>query len=291
MVNGAAAAQAMIENRTFDELAVGDSASVARTVTQQDISLFAVVSGDVNPAHLDPAYAATDMFHHVIAHGMLSAGLISSVLGTKLPGPGTIYLGQELRFLAPVNIGDTVKATLTVIEKRAAKREVVLDCRCINQNGDELTTGTALVRAPAEKIRRPRVELPEVRLSRHERFRTLLARAAGGTPVRTAVAHPCDAMSLGAALEAASAGLIAPILVGPEAKLREVARACGVDLAAFRLVDAPHSHAAAAAAVALVRGGEADMLMKGSLHTDELLHEAVAAGSGLRTGRRFSQST
>src|SRR5712672_2483523 len=113
-----AGAEAMIENRTFDELAVGDSASVSSTVTQQNIELFAVISGDVNPAHLDPAYAETDMFHRVIAHGMLGAGLISTVLGTKLPGAGTIYLGQELRFRHPVDIGDTITATATVTEKR-----------------------------------------------------------------------------------------------------------------------------------------------------------------------------
>jgi acyl dehydratase len=80
----------MIENRTFDEIAIGDSASVSRTVSQRDIDLCAVVSGDVNPAHMDPAYAETDMFHKVIAHGMIGAGLISNVLGAKLPGPGTL---------------------------------------------------------------------------------------------------------------------------------------------------------------------------------------------------------
>ncbi len=90
-----ARADAMIENRTFDEIAVGDQASLAKTVSQQDIDLFAVVSGDVNPAHMDPAYAKTDMFHRVIAPGKLSAGLISTVLGTKLPGPGTNSLGQN----------------------------------------------------------------------------------------------------------------------------------------------------------------------------------------------------
>ena len=88
----------MIENRIFDEIAVGDSVSLSHAVTQEDINLFAVVSGDVNPSHMDPAYAKTDVFHHVVAHGMLGASLISTVLGVKLPGPGTIYLGQDPRF-------------------------------------------------------------------------------------------------------------------------------------------------------------------------------------------------
>lgn len=278
----------MIENRTFDEMEIGEHASLSRTVTQQDIDLFAVVSGDVNPVHLDPAYAQTDMFHKIIAQGMLGAGLISNVLGTKLPGPGTIYLGQDLRFLRPVSIGDTITATLTVQEKRPDKSEVVLDCRCANQNGDAVIEGTAYVRAPTQKVRLPRVELPEVRLSRHERFRALLAATAGQEPLATAVAHPCDANAIGAAVEAAQAGLIAPILVGPKAKILKAAQAAKVDISPYRLIDAPHSEAAAAAAVALVQKGEAGLLMKGSLHTDELLHAVLAPQSGLRTGRRLS---
>ncbi|HEX2941657.1 MAG TPA: bifunctional enoyl-CoA hydratase/phosphate acetyltransferase [Rhodopila sp.] len=278
----------MIENRTFDEIAVGDSASLSHTISQQDIDLFAVVSGDVNPAHMDPAYAATDMFHKVIAHGMLGAGLISSVLGTKLPGPGTIYLGQDLKFLRPVGIGDTITAVLTVTEKDVGQKNLVLDCLCTNQAGEAVITGTARVRAPTEKVSRPRVELPGVQLSRHERFRALLTQAVGGQPMTTAVAHPCEAGALGAAVEAAHAGLITPILVGPRGKILKAAEAAQVDITPFRLVDAPHSNAAAAAAVALVRQGEAALLMKGSLHTDELLHAVLAPDIGLQTGRRLS---
>ncbi|HEX4367236.1 MAG TPA: bifunctional enoyl-CoA hydratase/phosphate acetyltransferase [Rhodopila sp.] len=278
----------MIENRTFDEIAVGDSASLSRTITQQDIDLFALVSGDVNPAHMDVAYAATDMFHHIIAHGMLSAGLISNVLGTELPGPGTIYLSQDLRFRAPVSIGDTVTATLRVTEKHAEKGDVTLDCRCVNQAGKLVIDGTARVRAPLTKVRRPRVALPDVKVSRHERFRAILAEAAGDEPMPTAIVHPCDANALGAAIEAARAGLIVPILVGPRAKIEAAAKQGGIDIAQCRIVDAPHSEAAAAAGVTLVKRGEAALLMKGSLHTDELLHAVLAPDSGLTTGRRLS---
>ncbi|MDR3437389.1 MaoC/PaaZ C-terminal domain-containing protein, partial [Telmatospirillum sp.] len=119
----------MIENRTFDEIATGDSASVSRTLTAADITLFATVSGDVNPAHLDAEFASHDMFHRVIAHGMWGAGLISAVLGTKLPGPGTIYLSQSLKFTAPVGIGDTVTASVTVTARDVARRRLTLDCR------------------------------------------------------------------------------------------------------------------------------------------------------------------
>jgi len=278
----------MIENRTFDEIAVGDSASSVRTLAQEDIDLFAVVSGDVNPAHMDPAYAETDLFHKIIAHGMWGGALISAVFGTRLPGPGTIYLSQDLHFRAPVAIGDTITTTVTAREKKPEKHRIVFDCVCTNQSGHAVITGTAEVQAPTEKVRRRRIELPEVRLSRHQRFRDLLIRTAGQPPVPIAVAHPCDDLSLGAAIEMAKAGLVVPILVGPEAKIRAVAAAAGLDIFAYRIVDVPHSHAAAAAAVALVRSGEAALLMKGSLHTDELMHEVVAHDTGLRTERRLS---
>ena len=127
-----------------------------------------------------------------------------------------------------------------------------------------------------------------MRLNRHRRFRELLAHAQGERPVPVAVAHPCDTTAIAAVAEVAAAGLVTPILVGPEAKIRAAAEAAGVDIGAFRLVPAPHSQAAAAQAVALVRAGEAEMLMKGSLHTDELMHAVVAGETGLRTGRRLS---
>jgi phosphotransacetylase/acyl dehydratase len=278
----------MIENRTFDEIALGDSASLSRIVTQRDIELFAVVSGDVNPAHLDPAFAATDLFHRVVAHGMLGATLISTVLGTRLPGPGTIYLAQELRFLQPVGIGDSVTATLTVSEKDADKGEITLDCRCLNQAGELVIAGTARVRAPMEKVRLPRIELPEVMLNRHERFRTLLAQAAAGPPLAVAVAYPCDAAALVPVVEAAAAGLLAPILVGPAGVIGRAADAAQLDIAAFRLVEAPDPAAASARAVALARDGTAAALMKGSLHTDVLLRAVLAPEAGLRAGRRLS---
>ncbi len=153
-----------LENRTFDELTVGESASLTHTVVQRDIDLFAAATGDVNPAHVDPAYAATDMFHHIIIHGMWGAGLISAVLGTKLPGPGTIYMGQDLRFRYPVSLGDTITATLTVKEKRPEKGDVTLDCLCTNQDGRAVITGTAETRAPREKVRLRRATLPSVRV-------------------------------------------------------------------------------------------------------------------------------
>jgi phosphotransacetylase len=122
------------------------------------------------------------------------------------------------------------------------------------------------------------------------KYENLLARCRGLDPVTTAVAHPCEASALAGAMDAAAQGLITPILVGPVAKIQEIAAAHRIDLGKTRIVDAPHSHGSAAAAVALVRKGEAEVVMKGSLHTDELLGAVVARETGLRTGRRLSHA-
>ena len=133
---------------TIDKIEAGMSASIAKTITETDIVLFSAVSTDVNPAHLDEEYAKTTPFGGRIAHGMLSAGLISAVLANKLPGAGTIYLGQNLSFRAPVRPGDTVKATVTVKSVVPEKRRVVLETVCTV--GDTVViTGEATVLAPA----------------------------------------------------------------------------------------------------------------------------------------------
>ena len=133
---------------TIEEMKVGDSASFTKTVTETDIYLYAGVSGDFNPAHINQVEAEQGMFGKRIAHGMLSAGFISAVLGTKLPGPGTIYMGQELRFTKPVYIGDTITATVTVAELIPEKNRAILDTVCTNQNGDVVIKGKATVMPP-----------------------------------------------------------------------------------------------------------------------------------------------
>ncbi len=163
-----------VENFTFDEVAVGDHAQLVRTLLPEDIELFAAVSGDVNPAHLDPVFAAGNRFHKVVGHGIWAGSLISAVLGTKLPGAGTIYLGQDLRFKRPVGIGDTVTVTVTAREKDPARKVIYFDCRCTNQQGEDVVTGTAEVLAPTEKIRRPVIEVPEVAVAHRQRYREQL---------------------------------------------------------------------------------------------------------------------
>lgn len=133
---------------TINEMKIGDSASFTKTVSETDVYLFAGISGDFNPAHVNQAEAEKGMFGKRIAHGMLSAGFISAVLGTLLPGPGTIYMGQELRFTKPVAIGDTITATATVAEMIIEKNRVILDTVCTNQNGEIVIKGKATVMPP-----------------------------------------------------------------------------------------------------------------------------------------------
>jgi phosphotransacetylase/acyl dehydratase len=269
-------------------LQVGDSATIVRTLTYKDIELFAIMSGDVNPAHVDREFAKSDMFHRVIAHGMWGGALISTVLGTELPGPGTIYLGQTLRFEKPIGLGDTVTVAVKVGKKHGTHHRVTFDCAATNQRGDTVIEGVAEVIAPSEKISRARVILPEVELrEKGHHYRQLIQQTGGLEPIRTAVVHPVDTVSLLGAIEAAKAKLIVPVLVGPEVKIRAAAEQAKLDVSAYELVPTEHSHAAAAQAVTLARDHKVEALMKGSLHTDEFMG-AIVAEQKLRTARRMS---
>ena len=137
-----------IKGYTIDEVEIGQSASFTKTVTEADAYNYAGVSGDFNPAHINEEYAKETFFKTRIAHGMISAGFISAVLGTKLPGPGTIYLGQDLKFLKPVRFGDTITATCTVEEIIKEKNRLTLRTVCTNQDGEVVIDGKALVLAP-----------------------------------------------------------------------------------------------------------------------------------------------
>ena len=133
--------------KTYDQLRLGDTAEFSKTFSEADIYLYAGISGDFNPAHIDETYARNTFFKTRIAHGMLSAGLISAVIGTQLPGPGSIYLRQTLTFLAPVRMGDTITAHVEVVEKIDGKK-VCLKTTCINQDAVMVLEGEALVSPP-----------------------------------------------------------------------------------------------------------------------------------------------
>ncbi|WP_075881217.1 bifunctional enoyl-CoA hydratase/phosphate acetyltransferase [Vreelandella massiliensis] len=278
----------VIENRTFDEISEGEEAHLEKRLTMEDIKLFAIMSGDVNPAHVDDAFAKSSRFQEVIAHGMWGGALISTVLGTQLPGPGTVYLGQTLRFKAPVRLGDVLKVSVKVLEKDAERHQITFACRCENQRGDAVIEGEARVLAPTKKIRRPRTVMPKVRLTERGRLHEILTAADHPDPMRTAVVHPVDESAIRGAVESAEQRLIIPVLVGPESKIRAAADKAEVNISDFELIDTRHSHAAAEKAVALAREGRVDALMKGSLHTEELLHEVMKREGGLRTERCLS---
>ncbi|RZL09338.1 MAG: bifunctional enoyl-CoA hydratase/phosphate acetyltransferase [Rubrivivax sp.] len=278
-----------LENRTFDEIAIGDEALIERTLTPQDLQLFALLSGVAGPVLPDVASPDQAASQAVIAHGMWGGALIAGVLGTRLPGPGATYVGQTLSFLAPVRVGDTLSIGLTVLTRDAATRRLTLACRCVNQHGTAVIEGEAEVIAPSDKIVWSRTALPEVRLHTPQSgVQQLMAhvRSLGAIPV--AVVHPCDELSLSAALRAREAGLIEPILVGPQARIEATAREFGLDLGGAQIEDVPHSHAAAERAVALAAAGQVEALMKGSLHTDEIMGAVVSSSGGLRTKRRMS---
>lgn len=282
--------QDFVTNRIFDEIVIGECASLVRVVRSDDIELFAAVSGNANPARLDTTFAASDRdpLGHIVAYGMWTATLVSAVLGTKLPGPGTIYLGQDLSFLKPVAPGDTVTATVTVRSKEASKRTVELDTVCANQNNETVLSGTARVMAPSHHVSWPCRRLPEITMKHSDRYDNIVAQACALPPMSAAIVHPCSPEAILAAIEIRDQGLLQPILVGPEAKIHAAAEKADVKLDGIAIEAAPHSHAAALRAVELAVAGRVSALMKGSLHTDELLGAVVSPGSGLTTERRIS---
>lgn len=152
----------LLENYTVDELVVGLSATYSKTLTTNDIALFAACSGDVNPVHLDAAYAATTPFGEPIGHGMWTGALVSAAIATRLPGPGSIYRSQSLSFKHPVKVGDTVTVTLSVAEIKARVKLVTLECEAHNQEGKLIAKGVAEVIAPSEKLSLPAGQLPAI---------------------------------------------------------------------------------------------------------------------------------
>lgn len=279
----------LIVNRTIDEIGIGDCAEIERVLTQSEMAQFATVATDVNPACLEAGDPEGTELQQGIAHGMWAGTLISAVLATHLPGPGTVHLGQTLKFHHPVKIGDRIRVRVEVTGVNKSTAVVTLDCVCINAEGEAVVTGSADVQAPREKIKRAVARMPGSRFTAAGvRFGALVEQARLLEPLRTAIVHPCDDLSLGGAMAARDEGMIVPLLVGPKAKIEAAAEQAGLDLRGLEIIDAPHSHAAAEAAVALVHEGRAGALMKGKLHTDELLTAVLDKTKGLRTERRLS---
>lgn len=153
-----------LTNQCFDQIKLHQKARMSKTLTKQDILLFAAMSGDVNPAHMNEDFAKNSMFKGVIAHGMWSGSFVSTLLGTELPGPGTIYLGQSFRFKRPVKEGDTIEVVIEVIEKDDAKKRVKFTNTITNQLGEVVVVGESEVIAPTESITVEKTQLPHIEL-------------------------------------------------------------------------------------------------------------------------------
>lgn len=273
------------ENRLYDEIKVGDSATIKRVCTANDLYIFAHASGNLNPLHL-PAQDRQNG-SEAIAPSMWVGALVSAVLGNVLPGAGTLYRSQSFTFRDRVHVGDELNVSVTVREKLEGGC-IRLDTLVTGRGGDKVAEGVAEVLAPVRKVVCEDDGLPELLVQRQGHFDRLLKSCEGLEPIVTAVVVPEDKVSLAGALLAAERGLIRPILVGSAKAIASTAKEIGAEIGGFEIVDVVGDDAAAAAAVALVRAGKAGALMKGHLHTDTLLHHVVKHEGGLRTSRRLS---
>lgn len=266
-----------LTSRLHAEMTPGASARMDRRLTVADVGLLAMLSGDQSGATVAPA-----------AGGFATRVLISALVGMQFPGPGSAIVEEHLVFDGVVHVDDVVTTELTVEEQVPDGRHVRLRATCTNAQGQVLAAGTLRVACPTERREATTPGDVTVALHRYRDFEALYERCRGIPPVPTAIVHPCDVDSLAGALEAAERGLIVPLLVGPRRKIEAAANAAGVSLAGVEIVDVEHSHAAAARAVELAREQRVAALMKGSLHTDELMGAVVPSATGLRTGRRIS---
>ena len=275
-----------IRNTTWTELKVGASASLERSCTAQDLVLFAHVSGNKNPLML-PEKEGEAQLTEPIAPSMWIGSLISAVLGNILPGPGTLYRAQNLRFHNRVHVGDKLRVTVTCREK-AREPLAVFDTRIEDLAGNLVCDGTAEVEAPLKTTITEVHNLPELIIDQKDHFARLVALAAQLSPLATVIVCPEDKNSIGGAVLSAKRGLIYPTLVGDAARIRAAAEELGESISDWPLVHEPDHRAAAAKAVAMVHSGEASAIMKGAIHSDELLAAVIKKDGGLRTFGRIS---
>jgi phosphotransacetylase len=220
---------------------------------------------------------------------MWCASLVSGLFSMNIPGPGVTLTDISLSFHNRIRVGDRILVKVQVTAKDEATKVVTFDCQAHNGSGVSIFTGTAKVIAPLEKLRWSTLPLPQLIVNNpYRRYQGLIAQATAKPAVRTAIVWPCDEVSLGGALQAYKDKLIVPVLVGSECKIRSVAEGLKLDLDGIRIVDIADSRSAATRGVELARKGEVEMLMKGSLHTDELMSAVVSREGGMRTGRRIS---
>lgn len=277
-----------IESKTYDEIAIGDSASTEHVLTTDDAMAFASISGFHSMLNADELVKRAGGIPPT-GPNMWCASLISGLFSMNIPGPGCTLTGVSLSFENRIRVGDRILVQVRVTAKDDATKKITFHCEAVNGSGARIFSGTADLLAPAEKSRYSTLPVPELIVNNpYRHYLEMIARAQVKPAVRTAIAWPCDEVSLGGAYQAFKDRLIEPVLVGPETTIRSLAERMSIDLGNIRIVDAGDSRLAAVRAVALARTGEVQMLMKGSLHTDELMGAVVSRDGGMRVGRRIS---
>jgi phosphotransacetylase len=277
-----------IESKTYDEIAIGDSAGTEHVLTMDDAMAFASISGFNSVLKPEEIIERAGGIPPT-GPNMWCASLVSGLFSMNIPGPGVTLTNISLSFHNRIRVGDRIVVKVQVTAKDDASKLVIFDCEAHNGSGAPIFNGTAQLIAPLQKQRWSTLPVPRLIVNNpYRRYQGLIARATSKPAVKTAIVWPCDEVSLGGALQAFKDKVIVPVLVGSEDKIRSLAKTMQLDLESVQVVDIPDSRSAALRAVELARKGEVQMLMKGSLHTDELMAAVVSREGGMRTGRRIS---
>lgn len=278
----------IFENHLWEDLEPGMQAESRRLLNADDFYVFAAASGNHNPLHLSSEDGDGDGRTEAVAPGMFVASLISGVLGNFLPGPGTLYQMQNLTFHERAHAGEELIARVTVTDKGADG--AVIFATEVRRIGDDalIVAGEARVTAPAQKMRFEEIDVPGLIVQRHRHFERLLQIAEPLPALVTAVVCPEADHALEGALIAAERSILTPILIGDPAKIEAAAQAIGKSLAGYEIIAALTHREAAQLGVDLVNQGRAGAIMKGHLHTDDLLKPMLDKATGLRIGRRFT---
>ena len=277
-----------IDSKTYEEIHVGDKATTEHVLTSEDAMAFASISG------FHSVLSSNELIERAggvppTGPNMWCASLVSGLFSMNIPGPGCTLTHIALSFHNRIHVGDRILVRVQVTAKDDATKSIAFDCEATNTAGAPIFSGTAQLLAPPTKLRWSTLPVPKLIVNDpYRRYHGLIARATSKPPVRTAIVWPGDEVSLGGAIQAFKDKLIVPVLVGAESRIRTLADAMQLDLSAVRIVDVADSRTAAIRAVELARKTEVQMLMKGSLHTDELMSAVVSREGGMRTGRRIS---
>lgn len=270
----------------YDALHIGQEAMMTRLCRNEDLIVFSHASGSLNPLHLPDRNLEGDGHIEAVAPGAWIAALIAGVVGNQLPGPGTVFRSQNLRFLGQAKVGDTLQVTVRVTEKMA-DHFVRLAVMVAGPTG-LIAEGDLVVTAPKAQLNYDDLSVPGLVVQSHRHFDALIARAEVMPALPVIVICPESADAVLGAVQARDHGLIMPLFVGAPDKIAAAAAEAGADISGVEIVAVPDHRAAALRAVAMIHEGRGRALMKGHLHTDQILHAILKKDGGLRTNRRLS---